>query len=272
MENINLINLPPVARTLFVPLACRARESARSDALIHDPHAVELFTRLEGGSDLLMGLSSLDQTFTVMRVRQFDNYTRAFLSSNTQGLVVDIGCGLDTRSSRLDIDGIIWVGLDIPEVIELRRRFLPDNRRYQTIACSMLDLSWLDIITKMNKPVIFLAEGVFPYFTEEEIKPVVTALADRFSGGELVFDALSSFSVILHNLTHPVLKQTRSRLKWGVDNPYSLESWGMRLLNKWGYFDNREPRLRLANMMRYVPLLAYSNYILHFRLGNNPKT
>ena len=30
MELLNLINLPPVARTLFVPLACRARETARA--------------------------------------------------------------------------------------------------------------------------------------------------------------------------------------------------------------------------------------------------
>lgn len=56
MELINLINLPPVARTLFVPLVCRARETARVDALICDPRAVEIFTHLEGGSTLLMGM------------------------------------------------------------------------------------------------------------------------------------------------------------------------------------------------------------------------
>jgi O-methyltransferase involved in polyketide biosynthesis len=269
MEKMNVVDLPPVARTLLVPLTCRARESARPDALIHDPRAVELFTHLEGGLDCLMGMSDLDQTFTVMRVRQFDSYARAFLTFNPQGLVVDIGCGLDTRFDRLDNGEMTWLGFDLPEVIDLRHRFLPDGERCRSLAHSMFDLTWLDTVAQMNKPIIFMAEGVFPYFTKAEIKPVVTTLAGRFHGGELVFDALSSFSASLHNRAHPVLKKTGTRINWGVDDPHELESWGLRLLNKWGYFDKHEPRLGMANLMRYIPPLAYSNYILHYRLGEN---
>lgn len=32
----------------------------------------------------------------------------------------------------------------------------------------------------MHMPVIFLAEGVFPYFEEGEVKAVVTALVKHF--------------------------------------------------------------------------------------------
>ena len=104
------------------------------------------------------------------------------------------------------------------------------------------------------------------YSIEAEVKPVITALAERFPGGELVFDALTSFSARLHNRTPPVLKETGVRLNWGVDDPHALESWGLRLVEKWGYFDQHEPRLGLANLMRFIPPLANMNYILHYRL------
>lgn len=259
------VNLRGVARTLLVPLVCRARESARPDALICDPRAVELFRNIEGGMDCLMGMSSLDQTFTVMRARRFDRYARAFLDSHPRGLVVDIGCGLDTRFDRLDDGQITWLGLDLPEVITLRRQFLPDVERCQSLACSMFDLAWLDVAAGKNRPAIFLAEGVFTYFTEAEVKSVVSALVDRFPGGELVFDALSSASAKLHNRFHPVLRETSARVNWGVDNPRALENWGLCLLDKWGYFNEYEPRLGVANLMRYLPLLAYSNFVLHYQ-------
>jgi O-methyltransferase involved in polyketide biosynthesis len=181
--------------------------------------------------------------------------------------VVDIGCGLDTRFDRLDDGEMSWLGLDLPEVIAVRRRFLPDSGHCMTLACSMLELSWLDTVARLGMPVIFLAEGVFPYFSEEQVKCVVTALAGRFPGSELAFDALSSFSVRLHNRTHPVLEQTGARLSFSVDDPKALEAWGLTLLHRWGYFDEKEPRLGLARLMRYIPALERANFLLHYRLG-----
>jgi O-methyltransferase involved in polyketide biosynthesis len=46
--NSPILNLRGVARTLLVPLACRAIESVRPDAIIHDPRAVEVYTALNG--------------------------------------------------------------------------------------------------------------------------------------------------------------------------------------------------------------------------------
>ena len=72
MWTVKAVDLPPVAQTLLVPLACRARETARKDAILRDPCAVDLFERIDGGMDCLMGMSEMDQTFTVMRARHFD--------------------------------------------------------------------------------------------------------------------------------------------------------------------------------------------------------
>ena len=52
--------------------------------------------------------------------------------------VLDSGCGLDTRFQRLDDGRLTWVGVDLPEVIALRRRLVPDTDRARTIGRSAL--------------------------------------------------------------------------------------------------------------------------------------
>jgi O-methyltransferase involved in polyketide biosynthesis len=263
-------NLQGVARTLLVPLACRAIESVRPDAILHDPRAVEVYNALGGNPDFLMGMSGTDVFVTAMRVRQFDTFSGDFLASNPGGLVVDIGCGLDTRFDRLDDGQMTWRGVDLPEVIELRRKVLPDGERCKTIPRSMLEVSWLDEVARINKPVIFLAEGVFPYFSTADVKPLLMAMARRFPAGELVFDAASRFISRHHNRTSSVLKRSGTRILWDAKNPQELETWGLRLLYHWYYFDKPEPRLRLFRWMRFIPFMAKATGIFHYRLGKQP--
>jgi O-methyltransferase involved in polyketide biosynthesis len=260
-------NLHGVARTLLVPLACRALESPRADAIIHDPCAVELFNALGGSREFLLGMSGHDLFAAAMRVRQFDTFARRFLARNPGGWVVDIGCGLDTRFQRLDDGQLTWLGVDLPEVIHLRRQWLPEADRCQTIAQSMLDLTWLDEVARIDKPVIFLAEGVFPYFSTGDVKPLLMAMATRFPAGELVFDATSPFMSWFHNRTSSVLKRSGAHIRWDAKTPSELEAWGLRLLEQWGYFDRPEPRLGGANLVRHIPFLANATCILHYRLA-----
>jgi O-methyltransferase involved in polyketide biosynthesis len=267
MKDPTLKELQGIARTLLVPLACRAIESIRPDAILHDPRAVEVYNAIGGNPDFLMGMSGTDAFIATMRARQFDRFARYFLSRNPGGLVVDLGCGLDTRFDRLDDGQMTWLGIDLPEVIELRRKYLPDGESCKTIAQSMLEVSWLDEIMRFNKPVIFLAEGVFPYFSTADVKPMALAMASRFPSGELVFDAASPFVSRHHNRTSSVLKRSGTRIFWDAKNPQELETWGLRLLDHWYYFDNPEPRLRAFRWMRLIPFMAKATGIFHYRLG-----
>jgi O-methyltransferase involved in polyketide biosynthesis len=261
------IDLQGVARTLLVPLACRAIESPRPDAVIHDQRAVDVYNALGGTPEFLMGMGGTDVFITTMRARQFDTYALDFLVRKPGGLVVDLGCGLDTRFDRLDDGQLTWLGLDLPEVIELRRKCLPDGERCHTIPKSMLDLSWFDEVARVGKPVIFLAEGVFPYFRTADVRPMVTALAQRFPAGELVFDAASPMISRHHNRTSSVLKCSGTRALWDAKNPQELETWGLSLIDQWYYFDNPEPRLRTFRWMRLIPFLAKATGVFHYRLG-----
>jgi O-methyltransferase involved in polyketide biosynthesis len=264
---MNLPSLQGVARTLLMPLACRALESPRPDSILHDPRSVEVYNALGGTPDFLLGVGNMDVFVTAMRARQFDAYARDFLARHPGGLVVDLGCGLDTRFNRLDDGMFSWLGVDLPEVVELRRKLLPDGERCKTIPRSMFEISWLTEVVREDKPVIFLAEGVFPYFSTADVKPLVMEMAKRFPQGELVFDAASPFISRHHNRTSSVLKRSGTRILWDAKNPQELEAWGLKLLDHWYYFDQPEPRLRAFRWMRLIPFLARATGIFHFRLG-----
>ena len=263
---MSTVNLQGVARTLLVPLACRAIEFVSPDAIIHDPRAVDVYNALGGNSDFVMGMSGIDIFVTAMRARQFDRFARGFLARKPGGLVVDLGCGLDTRFNRLDDGQMNWLGVDLPEVIELRRQYLPDGERCKTIPQSMFELSWLDDAAQMNSPVIILAEGVFPYFSTADVKPMVMGMKARFPKAELVFDAAAPFISRHHNRTSSVLKRSGTRILWDAKNPQELETWGLRLLDHWYYFDKPEPRLRAFFWMRFIPFMAKATGIFHYRL------
>ena len=161
-------------------------------------------------------------------------------------------------------------GSEINEAIALPNSFksrISSEAILKTIAQSMFDLRWLDEVAQINRPVIFLAEGVFPYFSTRDVKPMLTAMAERFPTGELVFDAMAPFVAWLHK-SSSVLKRSGAEARWDAKNPAELETWGLRLLERWGYFDKPEPRLgSVANLMRHIPPLANTAYVLHYRLG-----
>ena len=111
--------------------------------------------------------------------------------------------------------------------------------------------------------VLFLAEGVFMYFEEAQVKSLVLTLRDQFPGAELVFDAWRPFEIWIGNLVLGGL------LRWGLWRCQELEGWGdgIRLLSEWGYFDRPEPRLHPFRWMAPIFRLLKPMRIFHFRLG-----
>lgn len=267
MVDIHIADLSPVSKTLLIPLGCRAREFTHPHPILRDPRAVEVYRHFTHPDKALTKLGSFDSTTIMMRARQFDRFAQYFLELHPDGLVVDIGCGLDTRFDRLDNGRMHWMGIDLPEVIALRTAVLPDGERNRSIAVSMLDLRWLDQLLRVKKPVIFLAEGVFCYFSETDVKQLITGIVNRFPSAELAFDILSTRSLNIHNHTSAVLKDTKAQLKWAVDDPLLLEDWGLKLVDVWGYFDDREPRLGIGNLMRVVPAWRNANRVVLYEVG-----
>ena len=125
MPTHTIRNLNAVSQTLLIPLYFRAMESHRPDALVRDPKAVELVGRLDHDFSGIQRLKD-EQVNYLLRMREFDRLAWTFLAEHPDGVIVDLGCGLDTRFERIDNGQLDWYGLDLPEVIERVRACRPD--------------------------------------------------------------------------------------------------------------------------------------------------
>ncbi len=273
MPGTKFLTLNGISETLLIPLCYRAMETQRPDALIKDEKAVELIKRLSSDGPIPYGADWLKQTpmarankvLRMMLTRQMDRYARDFLDRQPEAVVVHIGCGLDSRFDRLDNGRVEWYDLDIPDVIALRRKLIGDEGgRYHLLSCSVFDSAWLNVVrAQRGRPILFLAEGVFMYFEEAQVKSLVLRLRDHFPGAELAFDAWRPFEIWLGNFVLGGL------LHWGFWRGQELEDWGdgIRLLDEWGYFDQPEPRLNSFRWMAPVWRLLKPMRVFHFQLG-----
>ena len=269
-------DLRGVMETLLITLHMRALESQRPDALIRDERAEELVRKI--GDDGLydfgrmqsLHLSEENRLVIILRNREVDRCARDFLARHPQAVVVHVGCGLDTRFERVDNGRVEWYDLDLPEVIELRRKLIGgEGERQHLLSCSVLDDEWLDRVSVHGpQPFLFLAEGVFMYFTPTQVKRLVLTLRDRFPGAELVFDAYSPIHVVRHNLQY-LVSRIRFPTRWGLWHGTEMEAWGdgIRLLGEWGYFDEKTPRLNRIRWLRGIEAMARTFRVYRFQLG-----
>ena len=273
--------LSGVAETLLITLYIRAMESQRPDALIKDERAEALVKKIsdDGFYDFdrmaSLHLSEANKLVIILRNREFDRYARDFLGRHADAVVVHIRCGLDTRFERVDNGLVEWYDLDLPEVIELRRKLFGDEgERYHLLGCSVFEEAWLETLSAYRqRPFLFLAEGVFMYFEGAQVKSLVLRLFDRFPGSELVFDSYSPIHVWRHNLQTSTSK-IDLHVRWGIWRGQEIESWGrqgtgggIRLLDEWGFMDDPTPHLDRIRWLRSIEALARTMRLYHFQLG-----
>ena len=277
MTEITAQSLSGVAETLLMILAIRAFESQRPDALIKDERAEALVSQMDQDflRKKLAKVEDYSQVAMILRSRDFDCHAQDFLARHPDAVVVHIGCGLDTRFERVDNGKVEWYDLDLPEVIELRRKLIGgEGERYHLLACSVLDSAWLDVVgVHRQHPFLFLAEGVFMYFTKTQVKSLVLTMKEHFPGAELVFDAFSPFLSRANNL-RVTLTQVGARSHWALRDSKDLEKWsaastpgaGIRLLDERFPYQYPEPRLGRALAVRHNPFFARAIGVFHYQL------
>lgn len=257
------IALNKETETLLIPLYCRALESQRPDPIIRDDKAVEMANRIDYDFSQLK-VPKGTYIITCMRAKQYDNYAQSFLSKNPDGVVVCIGCGLDSRFDRVDNGKVEWYDLDFPEVIDLRRKFFQEMNRYHFISSSVMDFEWMTPIAQKNRRVLFLAEGVLMYLHEEEVKSLVLKLQETFPGCELACEVTNIFWV--KKMQQGYMKRNFQRrfnlegdviFHWGIKYGHELKSWnrGIHLLDEWTYFDESEKKLGWMRIFGRISLL-----------------
>ena len=219
-----------VQETLLLPLWGRAIETQKDRPRLIDKKAVEVIDRLDYDFSTIAKTQSMSQHGWVARSLHTDKMALDFIQKHPEGTIVNIGCGMDTTFSRVDNGKIMFYELDLPDVIELRKHFFKDSKRHISIASSFLDTEWFEQIS-VKDGLLFLAGGVFYYFTEEQIRNFFIAAADHFGTCDFYFDSLSP--MVVKSAKKQVLKKGGMGMSldggWGLKPVQSLEKWDRRI-------------------------------------------
>ena len=241
--------------TMLMTLSGRAIQSHWRHPILRDPWAEEAMRHIDYDlNKQLTGVASwsiwkdIGPTIIATRAATFDLLTTHFLADHQDAIVIQVGCGMDSRVFRVDPPATVeWFDVDYPDVIDLRRELFPERGAYHLIGAPLSDLRWLDEVPR-GCPGLFLAEGVLHYLSETEVKALLNAIVAHFPGGQVIFDICNSLIV---KRAGSNVGGTGATYKWGLDDPQDIKQL--------------EPKLELIKEFRPSELVAFSRFPLWWR-------
>jgi O-methyltransferase involved in polyketide biosynthesis len=285
----NSLSLSDVAETGMLTFYCHVVESQNPDPILFDEKAVEISHQLNpvlanSSSSMLRNLAKgkIKEELVVhinLRAKKYDEYANSFFKENPNGVIVNIGCGMDSRFLRIDNGRLTCFDLDLPEVIRFKKQFYKETDRYHFIEASVLDYAWMDRVAKVGKqPILFMAEGVFMYLDGEKVKDLILKLQSRFPDSELVCEVVTETftrkpwnKMVALKMNKQLGVGNDAAFIFGIRNCRELESWhsGIEYLDDWSYFDTHHPRLGWVGMMGKLKFMRNVQYTVHYRLNKS---
>jgi O-methyltransferase involved in polyketide biosynthesis len=271
MEVKMVQKLKGVPETLLIPLWAKATETKRSKPIIKDEKALEIMEQID------YDFSKFDdqeptQVSIAIRTELLDMATKAFIDRYPSASIINLGCGLDTRFLRVNNYEIQWYDLDFPETIQIREEFFSETDKYKMIARNVFDYAWIDII-KPNEQFLIIAEGLFMYFTEEEVKNLMNKLLDAFPGAEMLLETIPD-SLAKKSQKQDLIKKQydiEAHFQWGIKNGKAIEEFDSRIefLEEWHYFDYHRDRWKIIRWLSLIPTFKnrFGNRIVHLKFN-----
>ena len=213
------ITLGDVQTTALIPLSIKANETRRPNARIHDEIAVQIIESL--GIDTTPYDKFLSREGVIARTIMLDRMVKDFEAENPNAVVVNLGAGFDNRFSRVDNGTISWFDLDLSDTIAARKKVFPERERVSMIAGSVLEDAWIPAVKseaeKKNTSVLFLAEGLFMYFSFDEIKILLSNMKKSFAHGTL-FAEMNCPLMVKKQKYHDTVRNTNAVFKSGTNS------------------------------------------------------
>lgn len=210
--------------TLFIPLYGKALMSR--EGIFPDATAERIVDSVD------YDFSGVDQSrklaiYMAMRAAHYDRMVQAFAEKHPDGVVLQLGVGLDSRVNRVPVD-LPWYDLDFPDVIDLRRSYYPETVQYRLIAASALPTDWLANIPQ-HGPALIIAEGLSMYLSQQDMQALIAAFRGHFAEAEFVFDAYSPMAAKLSKWKNPI-NAVDAKIDFAMDDPSLLEGEGCRCI------------------------------------------
>lgn len=235
-----MISLDKEKETLLIPLYGKAIESKKKSPILFDTKAIEIVGKINYDFNSLK-IPGKTNTMMCLRAKLLDNFVIDFLNNKNRNVVLHLGCGLDSRYNRIKNAKVDWFDLDFKEVIDIRRNFYPESEKYHLIASSVEESEWIKKIPVREENYLVIAEGLFMYLKEDEIKTLLSSIKRRIGYYTLIFDAFSIYTSKKVN-NHPSIKKTGAKIYWGIDDPNELNNWdsGISFIKEIPFTSNEE--------------------------------
>lgn len=182
-----------VEDTLFIPLTARVNISKKFPEYFFDEKALEM-ENLISGRKIEKKSSEYSMIASVARYYNLDEMAQNFIDVNDECNIVNLGVGLETSYYRINPKNALFWEVDLPEVIELREKYLEAGENEKFIKGDLFNLEWCDELDT-NLPTLMIVSGVFQYFHEEDILNFLEGVKNRFEHAELIFDATNKFGI-----------------------------------------------------------------------------
>ncbi|MBK8987524.1 MAG: class I SAM-dependent methyltransferase [Chloroflexi bacterium] len=197
----NLPDLSGLPGTLLFTLRARAEEHGRAARLFTDPLAAQWMGQIPQSAAMQQAMaaaySPVFQLGTAVRAQFYDDVAERFLASHEQPVIVELGAGLSTRFARLGAERALWLELDLPEAIAVRRLVDVATAVHRFLPFSMADEAWVAEVTAVLPAgaapgdILFIAEGVLFFLDPADVAALLRLLALYFPGATFALDVLT---------------------------------------------------------------------------------
>lgn len=219
-------DLTPVEQVSLLALRLRAMDARSADPLLGDAAAVEVAGALGLDLDRPKIPRSAVLVHTV-RARMLDAVVTGFVAEHPDAVVLDLGCGLDTRWRRCAPPATVdWYDVDRPAVLALRERVVPAGT--QLVAADVTEPGWLDGLPR-ERPALALTDGLMALLTGAEFIGLARAVTAHFATGELAFNAYSRLAMRNSRRVRTSSAMSIPTAGEGIDDPREAEGWGAGL-------------------------------------------
>lgn len=164
----------------------RARESARPDALFHDPFAQVLAGERGQAIAALMPRQARNGWPLIARTKLMDDAIVAMLARGCD-CVVNLAAGFDTRPYRLAVPASLrWIEADLPALTEEKERLLKDSEPRCQLRRIKVDLADSGARVAMLKEAVgpstnalVITEGLLVYLDDAQVRSLALDLAGQ---------------------------------------------------------------------------------------------
>jgi methyltransferase (TIGR00027 family) len=161
----------------------RARESARPDALFHDPYAQLLAGERGQAIAAFMPRQARNGWPMIARTKLMDDLILATVELGCD-CVVNLAAGFDTRPYRLEVPSSLrWIEADLPALTEEKEQLLKDAqprcqlRRIKVdLADSSARAAMLNEAVGSSTDVLVITEGLLLYLDEAQVRSLAMDL------------------------------------------------------------------------------------------------